>query len=188
MGPRCGTFSLRRFLPHKLLAVLTSRLRRDLCLKFDMQIENNKVVAFHYTLQVVGEEYTEDSSDGDPMLYLQGHRGVLPGLEDAMAGKSAGDKFSVEISPQDGYGLRNEDGFQRVPVKHLIGQKTPAIGEIVTVNTTTKKVQATVVKVGRHTVDVDNNHPLAGKQLKFDIEVVSVRAVSYTHLTLPTKA
>jgi len=140
-----------------------------------MQIQNNTVVSFHYKLQEIGGDYKEDSSDGDPMLYLHGHRGILPGLEDAMKGKTAGDKFTVQVPPEDGYGLRNEDSFQRVPVKHLIGQKKPKLGDVVTINTKTRQVNATVVKVGRHTVDVDTNHPLAGKELKFDIEVVDVR-------------
>lgn len=140
-----------------------------------MQIANNTVVSFHYTLEEVGGSYKEESSDGEPMLYLHGHRGILPGLEDAMKGKVAGDTFSVQIPPENGYGLRNENAIQRVPIKHLIGQKKPALGDVVTVNAKSGSVNATVVKVGRHNVDVDTNHPLAGKELKFDIEVVDVR-------------
>jgi len=143
--------------------------------KIPMQIANNTVVSFHYKLEEVGGEYKEDSGGGDPMLYLHGHRGILPGLEDAMKGKVAGDKFSVQVPPENGYGLRRDNSVQRVPVKHLIGQKKPKLGELVTVNAKTGKVNATVVKVGRHNVDVDTNHPLAGKELKFDIEVVDVR-------------
>lgn len=139
------------------------------------KIENNKVVSFHYQLTEVGGDYSEDSAGGDPVLYLHGHRGILPGLEKAMAGKTAGEKFSVEIEPVDGYGLRNEEAFQRIPVKHLVGGKKPVVGDMVTVNTKSRNVHATVVKVGRHTVDVDTNHPLAGKVLKFDVEVVDVR-------------
>ena len=142
-----------------------------------MQVENNTVVSFHYTLQEVDGDYTEDSNGGDPMLYLHGHRGVLPGLEDAMAGKVAGDKFTVQVSPEDGYGLRKDNSVQRVPLKHLLRQSKskPVPGDVVTVNTKTRKVNATVVKVGRHNVDVDTNHPLAGKTLQFDVEVVGVR-------------
>jgi len=140
-----------------------------------MQIANNTVVSFHYKLEEVGGDYKEDSAGGDPMLYLHGHRGILPGLEDAMKGKVAGDKFSVQVPPENGYGLRRDNSVQRVPVKHLIGRKKPQLGELVTVNAKTGKVNATVVKVGRHNVDVDTNHPLAGKELKFDIEVVGVR-------------
>lgn len=141
-----------------------------------MQIANNTVVSFHYKLEEVGGDYKEDSGNGgEPMLYLHGHRGILPGLEDAMKGRAAGDKFTVQVSPENGYGHRSEDRLQRVPVKHLIGRKKPNVGDLVTVNAKSGKVNATVVKVGRHNVDVDTNHPLAGKELKFEIEVVDVR-------------
>lgn len=132
-------------------------------------------MSFHYKLEEIGGDYKEDSSDGEPVLYLHGHRGVLPGLEDAMQGKSPGDKFTIQVPPENGYGMRAENSVQRVPVKHLISRKKPVVGEVVTINTKTNKVNATVVKVGRHTVDVDTNHPLAGKELKFDIEVIDVR-------------
>ena len=140
-----------------------------------MQVANNTVVSFHYKLEEVGGEYTEDSTGGDPMLYLHGYRGVLPGLEDAMKGKVAGDKFSIQLAPKDAYGLRNENSIQRVPIKHLIDRKKPKVGEVVVVNTQKGKVNATVIKVGRHNVDIDANHPLAGKELKFEVEVIDVR-------------
>ena len=140
-----------------------------------VKIANNTVVSFHYKLEEIGGDYKEDSTGGDPVLYLHGHRGVLPGLEDAMKGRVAGDKFSVQVPPGNGYGMRVEDRVRRVPIKHLIGTTKPAIGDMVTLNAKPKKINAIVIKVGRHNVDVDTNHPLAGKELKFDIEVVDVR-------------
>ncbi|MEM7256502.1 MAG: peptidylprolyl isomerase [Pseudomonadota bacterium] len=140
-----------------------------------MQIENNTVVAFHYVLTEIGGDYTEDSRGSDPLYYLHGHLGILPGLEDAMLGHQAGDQFSVTVEPEQGYGLRNKAGIQRVPIKHLTGRKKPAIGEIVLVNTARGEVKATVVKVGKFNVDVDTNHPLAGKSLQFDVEILEVR-------------
>ena len=73
-----------------------------------MQIASNNVVSFHYQLQEVDGDYSEDSRGGDPMLYLHGYRGILPGLEDAMAGRSAGDQFSVILDARDAYGLRDD--------------------------------------------------------------------------------
>ncbi len=140
-----------------------------------MQIANNTVVTFHYQLTEIGGDYTEDSTSSEPMLYLHGHRGILPGLEDEMLGRSPGDRFSVTLTPEQGYGLRNEEGIQRVPVKHLIGRAKPVVGKIVSVNTSKGEVRATVVKVGRFNIDVDSNHPLAGKNLKFDVEIIDVR-------------
>ncbi len=140
-----------------------------------MQIENNTVVAFHYSLTEVDGSYSEDSRSGDPLYYLHGHRGILPGLEDAMTGRVAGDKFAVTIEPEQGYGLRNEDGIQRVPIKHLIGRKKPRLGDIVSVNSARGEIKATVIKIGKFNVDVDSNHPLAGKTLSFEVEILEVR-------------
>ena len=140
-----------------------------------MQIQSNTVVSFHYQLQEVDGDYSEDSRGGEPMLYLHGYRGVLPGLEDAMVGKSAGDKFSVTLEARDAYGRRDEDGIKRVPVKHLIEPKNPRVGDVVLINTRNQNVRATVVKLGRFNVDVDINHPLAGKTLQFEVEVIDVR-------------
>ncbi|OED38713.1 peptidylprolyl isomerase [Chromatiales bacterium (ex Bugula neritina AB1)] len=140
-----------------------------------MNIENNKVVSFHYQLREIDGDYTEDSSGGSPMLYLHGHRGILPGLEDAMLGRSAGDKFSVSLGPETAYGPRNDAAIQRVPLKHLIDHPKPKSGDIVTVNTRNGKVKATVLKVGRFNIDIDTNHPLAGKSLEFNVEILSVR-------------
>jgi FKBP-type peptidyl-prolyl cis-trans isomerase SlyD len=157
-----------------------------------MNIENNRVVAFHYQLQEVGGDYSEDSTGGDPMYYLHGYRGILPGLEEAMSGRQAGDSFSVVLEPAEAYGQRDEDGIKRVPVKHLVEPKRPRIGDIVVVNTRDRKVQATVVKLGRFNVDVDINHPLAGKTLQFDVQVVDVREatmdeVAHRHAHPPSK-
>ena len=140
-----------------------------------MQVANNTVVSFHYQLQEVGGDYSEDSRGGEPMLYLHGYRGILPGLEEAMLGKSAGDQFSVTLAARDAYGLRDENGIKRVPVKHILEPKNPQVGDMVVINTRDKKVRATVVKLGRFNVDVDTNHPLSGKELEFAVEVIDIR-------------
>lgn len=143
-----------------------------------MKIEKDKVVSFHYKLREEGGEVFENSHDGDPVLYLHGHRGMLPGLEEAMADKAAGDSFSVTVSPEKGYGQRKEGAIQRVPKKHLLtrGKLTP--GMIVQINTEHGGQEAIVVKVGLKNVDVDANHPLAGKTLEFEVDVLEVRDAS----------
>jgi len=64
---------------------------------------------------------------------------------------------------------------QRVPIKHVVGGRTPRVGNIVSVNTARGEVKATVLKVGKFNIDVDTNHPLAGKHLKFDVQIIDVR-------------
>jgi FKBP-type peptidyl-prolyl cis-trans isomerase SlyD len=143
-----------------------------------MQIEQNKVVVFHYTLTDEQESFNETSRDAEPVAYLHGHRNIVPGLETAMAGRQAGDTFSVTLTPEEAYGPRNEEAVQRVPIKHLVRPGKLAPGQMVTVNTTQGQRAARVVKVGRFNVDIDLNHPLAGHTLSFDIEIIEVRDAS----------
>lgn len=140
-----------------------------------MQIAKNTVVEFHYTLSDAQGEI-ESSHDADPMLYLHGHGGIIPSLETAMEGKEAGTQFSVTIPPADAYGMPHEDSIQRIPLKHLQGARKWKPGMMATVQTDQGPRQVTVVKVGLKQVDVDTNHPLAGRELTFAVDVVSVRA------------
>ena len=140
-----------------------------------MNIENRKVVTFHYTLSDEQGEQLESSREGDPMTYLHGAGNIIPGLEKAMAGKAAGDRFEVKVEPAEAYGERNENGIQRIPAKHFkqAGRLKP--GQVVVIQTKQGPRQLTVVKVGRFNVDVDTNHPMAGLSLTFDVEVTDVR-------------
>ena len=85
-----------------------------------MNIENKKVVSFHYTLKNdQGEEIESSRERENPMIYLHGAGNIIPGLEKAMEGKAAGDQFEVTVEPAEAYGERNEAAIQRVPVKHF---------------------------------------------------------------------
>lgn len=140
-----------------------------------MKIIKNSVVQFHYTLKNSEGEVIESSDKGEPKAYLHGNNGMTRGLEEAMEGKQAGDKFEVTVSPEDGYGPRQENAIQRVPVKHLMGAKRWRPGMVASVQTEQGQRQVSIVKVGRFMADVDSNHPLAGKTLDFSVEVVDVR-------------
>ncbi len=143
-----------------------------------MQIERDRVVSFHYKLSEPGSEVFETSHDGDPVLYLHGHKGMLPGLEAAMEGKSASEKFTVTLAPQEAYGERKEGAEQRVPKKHLLTKGKLSPGMLVQINTKNGPQEAIVRKVGLKNVDIDANHPLAGKTLTFDVEGLEVREAS----------
>ena len=140
-----------------------------------MNIAKDTVVQFHYTLTDEQGEQLESSKNGDPVAYLHGHKNMIVGVEKALDGKATGDEFSATVSPEDGYGERQEEAIQRVPVKHLQGAKVWKPGMVATVHTEQGERQVTVVKAGRFMVTVDINHPLAGKTLTFDISVESVR-------------
>ncbi|MEX0623303.1 peptidylprolyl isomerase [Saccharospirillum sp.] len=140
-----------------------------------MPIEKNTVVTFHYILSDETGETVESSRNGEPNVYLHGHGGILPGLSEALEGKEAGDSLSVTLTPDQAYGQRKPDAIQRVPAKHLMGAKKWKPGMVAQVNTEQGPRHVLVVKVGHKFIDVDTNHPLAGKTLTFDVEVVSLR-------------
>jgi FKBP-type peptidyl-prolyl cis-trans isomerase SlyD len=140
-----------------------------------MKIERNTVAIFHYTLRKASGDDLETSRDGEPSAYLHGANNILPGLERAMAGKAAGDVFTVELPPAEAYGERDPSRQQRIPVKHLLFQGKLRPGMLVQVNTQQGRRPATVIKAGKFSADLDTNHPLAGEDLVFDIEIVDVR-------------
>jgi FKBP-type peptidyl-prolyl cis-trans isomerase SlyD len=138
-------------------------------------IADDTVVTFHYKLRDAEGSFTESSEGASPVVYLHGRSNIVPGLETEMAGKKSGDKFTATVTPAHGYGERNPEAVQRVPVKHLATRGPYTVGQMVAVNTNQGMRQARVAKVGHFNVDLDLNHPLAGKTLLFDIEVVEVR-------------
>ena len=151
-----------------------------------MQVENNKVVSFYYQLRecLGGEEAREieNNRKGDPLAYLHGYRNILLGLETELTGKGVGDTISVTLKPEEAYGLRNEDAVSRVPLKRIRQKGKLKPGMAVQIQTSNGFQDAMVVKVGRFNVDVDNNHPLAGKTLIFDIEITDVREATEEEL------
>jgi FKBP-type peptidyl-prolyl cis-trans isomerase SlyD len=151
-----------------------------------MLIERDKVVTFHYRLRGAGGEVLEDTYGTEPMIYLHGHRGVLKGLEDALAGKQPGDHLVVTLTPDQAYGQRDEEARQRISKSHVAGASGKKInyrpGMVVHVNTRDGLRPVTVLKVGLTTLDVDINHPLAGETLTFDLEIVDVREASEEEL------
>lgn len=141
-----------------------------------MKVENNKVVAFHYTLKNVEGTVIEASHDGEPSVYLHGARNILPALERALEGKTAGEQLSVTLDALDAYGPRQEGKVQRIAVKHLHSRdRKLRPGSIATIQTDQGQQQVTVLKVGKFQATVDANHPLAGQTLEFDLEITAVR-------------
>lgn len=143
-----------------------------------MNIERNTVAIFHYTLRNAAGDELETSRSGEPTAYLHGAGNILPGLEKDMAGKASGDVFSVSLSAENAYGAHDPARQQRVPVKHLIYKGRLRPGMLVQINTDQGRRPATVIKAGKFSADLDINHPLAGQDLVFDVEIVDVRAAS----------
>ncbi len=142
-----------------------------------MIIEKNSVVKFHYSVAETGKEQLESSKESQALTVLVGHGAIIPGLEDAMLGKQAGEQIAVTISPEQAYGERREGLTQRIP-KKLFKNAKLAPGMQVVLPTEMGQRAMTILKVGMSVVDVDLNHPMAGKSLDFTVDVLDVRAAS----------
>lgn len=147
-----------------------------------MQIASNTVVSMHYTL--VDEEGTElDSSIGqEPLVFLSGAQNIIEGLDKALQGKKAGDKESVSVSPEEAYGPVYPEMVQEVPRENFQGVDVIEIGMQFMAQTPGGEQPVTVIAVGDEGVTLDGNHPLAGKTLKFDVEIMDVREASQEEL------
>ncbi len=144
-----------------------------------MKIEKDRVVRFHYTVSEsraseAGAEPLESSKERDPLAILFGRGNIIPGLERAMDGREAGDSFGADVAAVEAYGEQRDGLSQRVPKKHFSGQRLQP-GMQVVLNTNFGPRAVTIQKVGMSVVDVDLNHPMAGKDLHFDVEIVEVR-------------
>lgn len=142
-----------------------------------MKIAKDSVVRFHYTVSEPGQEPLETSKDREPLAILIGHGNIIPGLENALMDHEAGDSFGVDVAPAEAYGEHRDGLTQRVPKKHFGTQKLVP-GQQVVLNTNFGPRAVTIQKVGMSVVDVDLNHPMAGKALHFDVEIVEVREAS----------
>ena len=140
-----------------------------------MKIAANSIVSFHYTLSDDQGNQLETSHSSEPVTYLHGADNIIHGLENALLGKSTGERVQVRLEPQDAYGLRNSERTQRVPIKHLLYEGKLRAGMAVQLNTSDGHKAVTVIKAGRHSATVDCNHPLAGQTLNFDIEIIDLR-------------
>lgn len=141
-----------------------------------MQIEKDKVVSFRYHLKDSDGQELEQSEPGLPLAYLHGHNNLLPALEEALSGRAVGDKINLTLPPEKAYGLVEPGKTQRIPMKHLASQHKRLLpGMVVHVQTERGPVAAKVIKAGKFMLDVDLNHPFAGKTLEFRIEIDSVR-------------
>jgi FKBP-type peptidyl-prolyl cis-trans isomerase SlyD len=141
-----------------------------------MNIQNNSAVSFHYKL-TDDDGISIDSSEGqEPLGYLHGAGNIIPGLEKALEGKSAGDSLTVAVMAAEGYGEVQKELIQEVPKEAFQGIDTIEVGMQFEAQTGQGgTVPVTVVAVTDELVTVDGNHPLAGKNLNFDVTIEEVR-------------
>jgi FKBP-type peptidyl-prolyl cis-trans isomerase SlyD len=144
-----------------------------------MKITKDKVASIHYTLRD-NEGTIIDSSDGrDPLNYLHGAGNLIAGMEEGLEGKSKGDKLNLKIQPDKGYGEKDESLVQKVP-RSAFGDQEVKTGMRFSTN---QGGVVSVTHVGLDSITVDGNHPLAGVELNFAVEVVDVREATQDEIS-----
>ena len=143
-----------------------------------MQIAPNSVVTLHYTLKDNDGAIIDQSEDGS-FLYLHGAMNIIPGLENALTGKSAGDELTVKVSPEEGYGEKMDERIQEVPKEMFENSDDIQVGtQFHAQSPDGQAVVVTVVEVKEEAVVIDGNHVLAGVELNFEVKIVDVREAS----------
>lgn len=148
-----------------------------------MQIAKDTVVSIDYTLTDETGAVLDSSKGQAPLAYLHGTGNIIAGLEEALEGKQAGARLKVAVPPEKGYGPHNEAMTQKVPRKMFDTQQEIKPGMRFHTESDHGAHTVTVTAVDAEHVTVDGNHPLAGKLLNFDVNVVDVRAATEEELS-----
>lgn len=141
----------------------------------NMTVANGTTVKVHYKLTV--DDKVMDSSEGkEPLEFKVGVKQMIPGFEKAIMGMKIGEKKSFEVLPEEGYGKEDPQAFQEVPKAKLPKDITPQAGMTLYVKgPDDRPYPVKIQEVKDDTVIMNFNHPLAGKTLKFEVEVVDIK-------------
>lgn len=141
--------------------------------KGDQMITSGTRVTMDYTLTVEGN--VVDTSEGrGPLEYVQGQGMLIPGLEKELEGLKPGDEKNIQVGPEEAYGMPDPEAVIEVPRQQLSPDQEPQIGMILQTQTPEgQPLQGVIVEVEDQSVLIDFNHPLAGKTLEFDVNIVS---------------
>ena len=140
-----------------------------------MKVTRDKVVSLRYTLRGDSGDTIDSSAGGEPLAYVHGNGSLLPALEQELEGHTAGDKLAVRLAAKDGYGERDESLVQSLERKTLATIGKLKVGTQFHAQVPGGARVMTITAVEKAKVTVDGNHPLAGQNLHFEVEVVEVR-------------
>ncbi len=147
-----------------------------------MLIGQDSIVSLHFTLTNDSGEVMDQSQEGEPLVYLHGAAGIIPGLENELTGKVAGAEFQVTIKPEEAYGEHIPDMVQQVPRTSFPADTDIEVGMQFNAESPNGPVNVSVTEVTADTITVDGNHPLAGLTLHFEGKVENVREASAEEL------
>ena len=140
-----------------------------------MQVSRNKVVSIDYTLKDDAGTVLDSSEGSEPLAYLHGVGGLIPGLESALEGRNTGDHLQVTVQPADGYGEGDDELVKRVPRNQFAGAGDLELGMQFRVSKKQGGRIVTVMAIEDETVTIDGNHALAGVTLNFDVTIRDIR-------------
>jgi FKBP-type peptidyl-prolyl cis-trans isomerase SlyD len=151
---------------------------------FMTTIAKDKAVSIHYTLTLDGGQVIDSSEGKDPLVYLHGHGNIIPGLEKELVGKGIGEKLSVTVVPEEGYGVHNPGLIQEVPREAFQGVDNLEVGMMFQAPGEGGQIQLIrITGIEGDKITVDGNHELAGKTLNFAVEISEIREASPEELT-----
>lgn len=143
-----------------------------------MRIAKHKVAIIDYTLTDEDENVIDTSEGSEPLTYVHGTGSIIPGLEEALNGKSPGDSIEVSVPPAQGYGERDDSLLKVVPKDRFEHAEDIEVGMQFHSHDDQGASIITVVDISGDNITVDGNHPLAGMTLNFAVKVVDVRDAS----------
>ncbi|WDF69510.1 peptidylprolyl isomerase [Sphingobacterium oryzagri] len=152
-----------------------------------MAIENNNVITLNYKLHTIEENgeksFVEETTTENPLTFLYGVGMMLPKFEENIAGLGEGDKTSFTLAAVDAYGEKDERAIAQLPADMFNETGLPPVGEVIPLQDNQgNQFRAVVVEVTPEAVVADLNHPMAGKTLNFDIEILAVRPATEEEL------
>ncbi len=143
----------------------------------DVRIGPDREVTLHFALKLENGDVVDSTFDKQPATFRVGDVNLLPGFEQALYGFKAGDKRSVQVQPEQGFGQPNPQNVQIMPRSQFDGMELSE-GLLVIFNDAANAELPGVVKAfDDKQVTIDFNHPLAGKVLDFDVEIIEVKAL-----------
>lgn len=150
-----------------------------------MQIAPNTVASLAYVLTDTQGDILDQADAQHPFVYLHGAHNIIPGLENALAGKQAGEELEVTIPPELAYGLKDDNLLQNVPRSMFAGADEEHIAPGAQFHAQTNAGMQTIVitAVNGDTITIDGNHPLAGETLNFKVKILEVRAATKDELS-----
>ena len=140
-----------------------------------MKVEKNKVISIHYTLKDDNGNVIDTSEGREPLAYLHGNHNIISGLEEQLEGKEVGDKLSVDVKPEKGYGVVDESLKMVLKKEQFENPDGLQVGMQFQAQIGDKIAIYTITNIKDNDVYVDGNHPLAGMNLHFDVEIMDIR-------------